>query len=1105
MALRTVGVKLVADVTQYVANMKRAEQSTQSFSEGLGQKAAAGKLDAIADRAGLAGIAVGAGIGLAVKAAMDFDKQMSAVKAATHASTAEMDKLRQAALKAGADTQFSATEAAKGVEELAKAGVSTADILGGGLKGALDLAAAGQIDVGQAAETAASALTQFKLKGQDVPHVADLLAAAAGKAQGSVGDMSAALNQAGLIAASTGLTIEDTTGTLAAFASAGLLGSDAGTSFKTMLQALQAPSGKTLDLMNDLGISAYDAAGQFIGITALAGQLRDKLGKLTPELRNNAMAQIFGSDATRAANILYEQGADGIQKWIDKTNDAGYAAETAAIKTDNLAGDIERLKGSLDTLLIQSGGGAQTGLRAITQSLESMVDQFAKLPSGITATIVVMGGLTAAVLLGGAAWVKVRSSIAATVAELNAVGPAGARAATGLQAASKWAGIAGLAFVGMEVGAAVFDKLGASAVNVSKLTAALQDYATTGKMTQGLTNEFGKNLDELALIAGSAEAATGGFWGTLNDLTSYLPISRAAVDSFNESLHGTSFNDATDRMKALDESFVAFTATQKDAKKASELWNQILEKSGLDTEQLAKLLPNAYTALGELQKTAHGAAGAQGQLAATTGKTTEQLKEEEEAAKALTKAFDDLFGRYMSADEAAMEYEKALVATNKELKDGAKKLDVQSEAGQKNRAATLDLIKAIKEQREANINNGMSVDKADEAYRTQIGTLGKTMEKLGFTRKEVEKLIGKYRDIPNKVGTSVETPGLPKASTGIKGYGKQLDELARRVQTKVSVEGDAAAYEKLKRLLVAQQAATKGISISAANSAFNKNAKGFHGGGRTGNVGEHVPAGVVHGQETVLNARTTRKIDQQAPGFIDEMLATGQLPGYAAGGRVLPMPFPVNARDTKVMTMAEALAKVAPAFDRNWPPSPSAQRGDSGIWREVVRLIKSGPDQGSFGNSFRPGDPKWHGSGRAVDWMGYNMDALASYLAAQRPLELIHRTKTRDYAYTRGVNKGSFNESLMNAHRNHIHIAMKAGGTINEPITGVGASGRTYSFGENWQGERLGVTPNWQPSGGGGGTTINVTLQNYGAIGSQQELDNWLTRSVDRLQSRGRG
>jgi hypothetical protein len=120
-----------------------------------------------------------------------------------------------------------------------------------------------------------------------------------------------------------------------------------------------------------------------------------------------------------------------------------------------------------------------------------------------------------------------------------------------------------------------------------------------------------------------------------------------------------------------------------------------------------------------------------------------------------------------------------------------------------------------------------------------------------------------------------------------------------------------------------------------------------------------------------------------------------------------------------------------------WPSSPGAQRGNSGVWRNIVAMIKStGPASGSFGNAYRPGDPKWHGSGRAVDWMGYNQDALATFLASRRPLELIHRTNQRDYAYTRGVNKGSFNRSLMEAHRNHIHIAMRFGGLV-EKLSGM--------------------------------------------------------------------
>jgi hypothetical protein len=608
----------------------------------------------------------------------------------------------------------------------------------------------------------------------------------------------------------------------------------------------------------------------------------------------------------------------------------------------------------------------------------------------------------------------------------------------------------------------VFDKLGNGAVKVDALTAALQDYASTGKMTQGLTDVFGQDLEYLGKNAMYASDATHGFTGALADLSSYIP----GLDTLSEWTFGTSFSDSTERMQALDESLTAFIGTQKDAKKAGEIWNEILKKSGLDTGQLIELLPNASSALRELQKTAHSGAGAQGELAGQTAKSTEELEKQKEAAEAAEKAFDDLFDRYMSADKAAIEYEKTLASTNKELKEGKKALDSSSEAGQKNRTATLALIEAVKDQREANIRNGMSVDKADGLYRKQIETLGRTMEKLGFTRKEVEKLIGKYRDVPGKVGTSIETPDLPKASSGIKGYKKQLDNLTRKIKTHVSVEGDKAAYAKLTRLLVAQQAAKKGISVSAAQSAFNKNA--YAEGGWTGPGSKYQPAGIVHADEFVVKADSRRRIERQAPGLLAEMNATGQLPGHAAGGVV--MPFPVNARYTQIMSMADALSKVAPAFG-NWPSSPSAQRGDSGVWRKVLQLIRSGPDSGSFGNAYRPGDPKWHGSGRAVDWMGFNQDALASYLASKRPLELIHRTNNRDYAYTRGVNKGSFNSSLMQAHRNHIHIAMAGGGTIMEPVFGVGQSGATYSFGEGGRPET--VTPGISS---GASTTVNINV-----------------------------
>lgn len=341
---RTVAVKLTLRNEGFVAGLREASRQAKDFNNHVLDGAHKNKagLDQMAKGFATVGLAAGAAFVLAVKKFADFDQAMSKVRAATHETAGNMQALRDAALDAGAKTAFSATQAAGAIENLAKAGVSTKDILGGGLKGALDLAAAGSLDVGDAAEIAATAMTQFGLSGKDVPHIADLLAAAAGKAQGEVSDMAMALKQGGLVAAQMGLSIEETTGTLAAFASAGLIGSDAGTSFKTMLLKLANPSKEAAQSMQALGIAAYDTKGNFVGIAPLAEQLHQKLSKLAPAQRDAALATIFGSDAIRAANVLYKNGAAGIADWTTKVNDTGYAAETAALKTDNLKGEIGR-------------------------------------------------------------------------------------------------------------------------------------------------------------------------------------------------------------------------------------------------------------------------------------------------------------------------------------------------------------------------------------------------------------------------------------------------------------------------------------------------------------------------------------------------------------------------------------------------------------------------------------------------------------------------------------------------------------------------------------------------------------------------------------------
>lgn len=594
MASRNVDIVLKANITGYMASLATAGKATSQFATGLndGVKKGGAGFTALSTGALAVGAAAAAGLGLAVSKFAEFDQAMSQVEAATHASAGTMAELEAAALQAGASTVFSATEAAQGITALSKAGVSAADILGGGLSGALDLAAAGELEVGNAAEIAATAMTQFNLAGSDVPHIADLLAAAAGKAQGEVTDMAAALNQSGLVASQMGLSIEETTGTLAAFASAGLIGSDAGTSFRTMLLRLANPSAEAAGLMTDLGIAAYDAQGNFVGMENLAGQLRDKLGGLTQAQRDSTLATIFGSDAIRGANVLYNQGAGGIAEWTAKVDDSGYAAETAATKTDNLLGDIERLGGAFDTALIGSGSAANDTLRFLAQTVTGLVDTFAGLPGPVQAVAVGLVALTAAVGLAGGAYGLIAPKIAVANLALINTGPAGAAASRGLGLVAKAAGVAGLAFIAYQA-ASTLARIG------------LGEVQEDGGAASGTLLEIGRSGNITADSLRDLGAATGFLGEDVNSFGEMMEqtFNRSGYDNFAAFIDQTDDAvDATTRFFASTDNGLAAMVASGQGEAAAQVFSVIADeaaKSGVTVEQIAAALPEYAAAIAD--------------------------------------------------------------------------------------------------------------------------------------------------------------------------------------------------------------------------------------------------------------------------------------------------------------------------------------------------------------------------------------------------------------------------------------------------------------------------------------------------------------------------
>ena len=353
------------------------------------------------------GTGIAAGLGMAVKSAADFDQSMANVYSVMAPDEVNQfsGSLKDLAITMGADTKYSATEAAQGIEELLKAGVSVTDIMNGGLKGALSLATAGELSLGDAAEIASTALNAFKNDNLSVQQAADILAGAANASATSVSELKFGLSSVSAVASSVGWSFKDTTTALALFAQSGLKGQDAGTSLKTMLMNLQPTTDKARDAMKQLGIITadgsnkfVDAQGHFKSLAEISDVLQDSMSGLTDAQRLQYMQTMFGSDAIRAANILFKEGAKGANDMATAMGKVG-ADDVAAKKMDTLKGALEQLNGAFETAKISIGNALIPVVKVVAGALQSMIDGFNKMSPSMQSFIAIAGLVAAAVLL----------------------------------------------------------------------------------------------------------------------------------------------------------------------------------------------------------------------------------------------------------------------------------------------------------------------------------------------------------------------------------------------------------------------------------------------------------------------------------------------------------------------------------------------------------------------------------------------------------------------------------------------------------------------------------------------------------------------------------
>jgi TP901 family phage tail tape measure protein len=381
-------VKIGADIAGLEAGLDTAAGKLKGFGKSSAQLGGA-------LTAGVTLPLVGLGV-MALNSAGDFETGMNVLQSITGATAKDMEAMSATALLLGADTSFSAGEAAEAMLELGKAGLAPRDIIAS-MPGVLSLAAAGNLDVATAAGIAANAVNTFGLAAGETTNVANMLAAAANASSADVSDLAQGFTMAGSVFASNGQSMSDLTTAMALMSNAGIAGSDAGTSLKTMLMRLAAPTGEAAAVLDELGLNVYNADGSMRSFEAIVGDLSTATKGLTDIQRNAALSTIFGADAIRAANVLVAEGAQGFSDMEAAVTKAGAAEEAAAARMKGFNGALEGLKGSFDSLLIKIGTPLLNSLTGVVQKLTEMTNAFTALDPGMQQTILVILGIVAAI------------------------------------------------------------------------------------------------------------------------------------------------------------------------------------------------------------------------------------------------------------------------------------------------------------------------------------------------------------------------------------------------------------------------------------------------------------------------------------------------------------------------------------------------------------------------------------------------------------------------------------------------------------------------------------------------------------------------------------
>lgn len=363
------------------ANQKARETAKAKYGESKGKMLGAA--------AGIAAVILPAVV------AAKFEDSMVRAGALAHATDQQMAAMTAQARQLGRDTRFSAVQAAEGMQFLSMSGFKAAETMAA-MPGMLDIAGAGMVTVGEAADITSNILRGFGMDADKAGRLGDVLTNTFTNSNTTLAMLGDTMKYVAPVAKATGLSLEKTAAGAGVLANAGIKGEMAGTAMRAMLSRLAAPPRMARDALDSLRVKTKDAAGNMLPLDQILSKINQKMAKMGTGTKQGLVTKIFGMEAASAATVLLAGQASGaLAQMTETVGKSGSAAEIAAKQAKTMAGQWDNLKGSLEDTNIGVGN-------RLIPTLKSLVDTFVPIINNVTEWAEAHPQLTTALVLSAA-------------------------------------------------------------------------------------------------------------------------------------------------------------------------------------------------------------------------------------------------------------------------------------------------------------------------------------------------------------------------------------------------------------------------------------------------------------------------------------------------------------------------------------------------------------------------------------------------------------------------------------------------------------------------------------------------------------------------------